>query len=235
MPARPASAFGTLVAQYELDDPNITFDTGRVATLPNQYNPGTHDLVEAAASGPLYEAAGWNGQPSCLFDGTSDYLKADSLAAVFTGDDTPCTILVAALWNPAVGDRMWGFGSNVSAVQFFDAYTDGTNMDIQRMSTAQVNADGSTALAGREIIAMSHTGTTVSTWFNSVKDLDGAASDVPALAVDQFTFGGTRRAAGALSACANVRLSAIWIYSNALSDSAALGASAAMAKRWPPS
>ena len=44
---------------------------------------------------PEYEAAGWNGNPSVLFNGTDEYMIADAVAADFSGDDLPMTIIMA--------------------------------------------------------------------------------------------------------------------------------------------
>lgn len=90
------------------------------ASAINRVNPGTHDLSQAVdGTRPTFTASSINGKPAWSHAATQ-YLSADSLAALVTGEDVPFTMFVVArhLTDANTESAMVAFGNSGSATPF---------------------------------------------------------------------------------------------------------------------
>lgn len=228
---------GTLIGWYEVRPDLVTLGSGTdVAVLANRVPGGANPLVQplsGSSQRPAYEATGWNGRPSILFDGLTNYMHAHGLAASVTGTDTPFTIVLAAQlvtvgtvagYNRAV----WCFGragndSPLCGFTILDGTPDGAMSRRDDANTLRQRAQASALTTSRATYTHKFTGTHVAERTNSVLDanLNGVASpaaevDVGLLTLDTFSVGCAVRATTAW--LSNVRLGGMLVYAGALDD-----------------
>jgi hypothetical protein len=85
-----------LKAWYRADSPNVSL-AGSVVSQWNDLSGNGYHLTQSTTDNkPTYEAAGFNGQPSILFDGVNDYLQNTGTLGndVFGGDDKAQTVYI---------------------------------------------------------------------------------------------------------------------------------------------
>ncbi len=170
---------------------------------------------------PTYIANGINGQPTIRFDGTDDWMEADSLAGVFDGDDPSFTVVMVADLNDFTGDNTYWMAASSSAVNPFSRLLFSNGLDAiqdQRRddSGSLGNANGSGEPASVPmIITTRHAGTAVKTYFDGVIEID-AAQDVGTLTLDFFTLGAFRNVS--IIQEASIDVARFAVYNRALSD-----------------
>lgn len=112
-------------AWYRADDSRnaaaaLASNGEKVASCINRANSGTHDLSQGTdANRPTMVASGLNGLPAWSFSATN-YLQADTLAAIASGDDMPFTIFIVAkhLSDANTESAMVAFGNSGSTTPF---------------------------------------------------------------------------------------------------------------------
>lgn len=112
--ANPAAAFGTLIAAYEADY-GITLNGGTVsAWAPRWYksglSPATLAWVQATAiNQPDYIANRGDGKAEVRFNGSSQSMRCDALAAAYSGS-TEAAMIMSWRFSTSVGSRSFLFG-----------------------------------------------------------------------------------------------------------------------------
>jgi hypothetical protein len=232
---RPSMASSaTLIGWYEVRPDLVTLSGSECSQVSNRIAGGPNPLLQATGtSRPAYSATSWGGtRPGLTFDGTTDVLEGDGLAASVTGTDQPFTVVMAAqilTLGTSVDIRsLWGFGRNGVDPPLHDlrlpASVSGVIGSGRRddASTSRVK-DAATAVdTNRHIYSLTFTGTRVALHIDGVLDanLDGvstpaADSDVGATTLDTFSVGGIRRIG--LSGLTHMVLGGILVYAGALS------------------
>jgi len=233
-PGHIASKFGSAVAVWEMDDPAVELNSGNVSKVPNRLVPGTYDLTQSTAlDQPLFEATGWDGAPSMLFDGSSDFMES-AVGAVLGGIDTPWTIIAAVqIVSAASNQTFWSLNSSVSYTPYERFLTASTSAlrtikrdDVSLLDSETYIHNYTTA---RSTLATTTTGTDYKLYVNGSLD-SGGAVDVGDMTVDIFAVG-ARRSITTLEP-ANIRIGAIWVYDEELDATAIADAHAAMTRRW---
>lgn len=162
-----------------------------VSTLPDRSGNG-HNLTATTTRRPQYVGgntdANFGYQHYLQFDGSTDSLLNTSLAAAFSGNDTPHTTL--GIWRttkPTFG-AVWGWCSN-AATKFhvFGEYNPGRPEVVRRDDAALSKAGEygavSTATGNVRVISQVFTGTTANVYVNGTQ-LGGS----PDLNVGVITF-----------------------------------------------
>lgn len=234
---------GTLIGWYEVRPDLLTLGSGvEVASLGNRIAGGANPLeqpLSGSGQRPTYEATGWNGRPSLLFDGLTGFMHAHGLAASVTGTDTPFTIVMAAqvLTIGVVSGNnraLWCFGSGAAdtplcGFTILDGTTDGAMSRRDDASSLKQRAQATALTTNRATYTHKFTGSRVALRTNGTLDanLDGASSpsaevDVGALTLDQFSVGCAVRTTAAWRT--HMRLGGMLVYTGALSDADCLRA-----------
>lgn len=184
-------------------------DTARTSpvTTVGQSIKGVTDLSgngnhasEATSAGVLDSVGIYN---ALLFNGTSQLLRANSIAASQSGEDVPMTIMWAEYDNgdSLAGQARWAFGSSsTNNPRFvFDGDANGLCSVKKRDDATSVTPTtvatgvGSEHVIQRWVVRIN--GTTVDVWRNGVKVVTAAAFNVGAQTFNKFTMGAQSRSA----------------------------------------
>jgi hypothetical protein len=171
-----------------------------VAVLQDRSGLAQNLTQTTAASRPQFESAGWNGtQPSALFDGAGDVLQRTSgtLLTSFAGSDTAFTVFLTLQSTTAtLNQSILCWDNSTPGNELITVRTDNTGnnlLRVQRTDTAAatVTRTGTIALTtSRRRIVVFFSGTSVTTWVDSVVDINNLAMDVGTLTtLNRFRFG----------------------------------------------
>jgi len=231
-----ASKFGSAVAVWELDDPNVELNGSDVSKVPNRISPGTYDLVQTtAADQPLYEATGWDGSaPSMLFDGVSDFMES-TVGAALGGTDTPWTIIAAiqiVTATAASNQSLWALGDSSSNTPFEMTLLGTTSIwTFKRddLYTQDYFNYGHSYTTSRSTLCTVTSGTSYDLYVDGSLS-SGGTVNVGDMTVDTLAIGILKRISTGNPA--NIRVGAIWVYDEELDSTAIADAHAAMTQRW---
>lgn len=175
----------------------VTLNSTTVSQWDDQSGNGNNLTQGTAANQPTYNAtdANWNGLASISFDGSNDFLKAHSLAAMFQGTDTPYTI-VTAVKRGAGGTFRFLLGSNESVsgnaqTAIGQRYNSTDEYVIYKRddTTTSAATEKGTANNNAVIIRWQHSGTVAEVFVNG-SSVGSGANDVGILtSQDLFTLG----------------------------------------------
>lgn len=204
--------------------PNITLNGANVSGWADGSGLANHATQTTAAAQPLYETTGWNSAyPSVLIEGETngEFLIADSLAPMFSGDDTPYTInwVGQVVGNPTnlrvalcVGSDQNDFALVRSQVNASDQWGCFTRDDANSGSRS---IDSIPFDTNRHQHTLVFDGTTLSYYIDGI--LMGTSATAQGVAsMARYTLGGMRRSTGALETAIDVRLVGVQVYNRAL-------------------
>lgn len=173
---------------------------------PSAYSGGTvtdqgangYDLSEVT-NPPTFEAAGYNGRPSLLFDGVNDKLAGSAAlaTAIIGGEDRPSTLWFV-LEIPAIDslELIFSIGMTGTTSTVYDLFVNnsGPLWQCNKRSSASGLAactGGTPVAATRTWILLEHTGTVVSLTVNgsAIALSGGGAQNVGSMTVDGFALG----------------------------------------------
>lgn len=130
------------------------------------------------------------------YDGVADYLEANGLAAIATGDDTPFTIVSATdFTRGGFNEGIWGFGSSTTPA-LWEGFA--TSESTYRPLNATDDAGGTYSLASTETVegvcvrTETYTGTNVVYRKNGTELINTPAA-LGVKTLDRFIWGGTPR------------------------------------------
>lgn len=171
----------TVAFWFDADDLSATPVTswGHVVTLTEATNP------------PTYEATGWNGKKSVLFNGSNNRLTGSS--SLGSGNDVAFYGVYAVQRVATTANRTgWSFGNSGSASPFFEGFVNATPSFAWRKqddTAAGASRANTAANTNRNIFSLSMSGTALDTWINGSVDLSAVALNVGVTTLDQFTLG----------------------------------------------
>jgi hypothetical protein len=175
----------------------VTLNSTTVSEWDDQSGNGNNLTQGTAANQPTYNStdASWNGLASISFDGSNDFLKAHSLAAMFQGTDLPYTI-VTAVKRGAGGTYRFLLGSNDSVAgnaqnAVGQRYNSTDEYVIYRRDSANNSAvtEKGTANNNAVIIRWQNSGTVAEVYVNG-SSVGSGANDVGVLSSqDIFSLG----------------------------------------------
>ncbi len=214
----PLSIAG-LVAWYR-GDLGITLNGTTVSAWADQSGNGNHLTQGVALSQPLYEAAGFGGKPSVLFDGSNDTLVGTGASLLgVQGNDLPFTMVAAYAHLTKDGSfrSHWGWDANgVTQDQMILVDSGGIGStfwqrhdDVTQLQTAFLtNADNTPA---PHVVSTVFAGTTISGWQDGALKANGLGLNTASVDVTQF-----RLSVGGGGAFSNDRWGELVIYNRAL-------------------
>ena len=204
----------------------------RIETWQNTINVGTLDLDQStAAARSLYNATGWGGTNATgQWDSTGNWYRVDGLAAYFTGEDKPITIISATEFLGATGyfDATFSLGnSSDGRLGRFELDFDNTGKwrTIRGDTLGTFKNAIDAAPSGREIRVVTLAGgTALTTWRNGVKVSDAVDLDVAAQTFDSAAVGGYPSGAGVTDGIFDAHIGLLGVYSTAFTDAQAAAA-----------
>jgi hypothetical protein len=158
------------------DASTITESSGAVSQWNDKSGNGTNATASSTAR-PTYSATSLNSKPGLTFDGTANVMRADALATIVSGNDTPwTTIFVGSLISGSTNRIALGFGSNVSAHDHFVGLSSADTFNTQRRdgSFARASLFGTSAVSSSKVFGMVFGGTTATLYQNGTLDATGA-------------------------------------------------------------
>jgi hypothetical protein len=216
------------------DVSTITSSGGSVSSVRNKVNSGVPFIQGVGTDQPTTGTRTINGLNSLDFDGANDYLTANALASLFTGDDKPMTILSACLCDdPTVISQssIWAVGSSATTTPFYSqVYQNSLNVANRRDdSSSQVNSSAA-YIAGNNVNCLVFTGTTVSSYTNNTTNYSGTSQNTGVLTLDRFAIGATIRSTN--TNFFNGIIGEVIIYNRALSDSERILVQRYLGNKW---
>lgn len=203
------------------DDCSLT-ELPRIVSVPNHqglaqrnqalYGDPFHLNQATGANQPWLNPTGWGGvETAGQFNGTNQWMQVDAMAAQFSGTDLPvfalCVVEEASSGQDAA---FWHIGNSTTTNPRIDLFDNGAGFyrSIKR-DDAGVPATNVTTLAtdaNRHVVAVMHTGTTVTIWVDGVvTSVNAAASNVGLTTVDQVTLAAFRAIGTSNRLAANFR------------------------------
>jgi hypothetical protein len=233
-----------LTAYWDLDDAATVFqDTSRTtpATTAGQSVKGVsdksgngHHLTEAT-NAPVLGSVG--AYKAAEFAG-AQYLSANGIAPLFSGEDVPFTISWVEYDTDSAGatETRFAFGRSTTSVprlQFFGDATGATSLVKRDDANSIVTvAMGAGAENLKQHWVLRHSGTTVEAWLNGVKVKTSTAQDRGVVTFDRFAIGAQIRNTIDSFFVGKMVYGKVWAGS-ALPDSFIAAEIAAVASRYP--
>ena len=168
----------------------------------DQSGNAKHGVAAADANEPKIVDSGVvileEGKPAIQFDGSDDFLSADTLATVFTGEDKPVSAFFVLKIAATEGRDVFGFYSSTSNTPVLRPFSMGSGASANRFQVfnrdaASVNVNHIFGTIGtqQQHIASISNGTLQSLYQNAVAIASSLDIDVGDIAVDLCTIGAT--------------------------------------------
>lgn len=240
--SEPSGTRKDLWGSNDLTDNNtVTTAAGTALNAIGQINDlsglGNHASQSTQANKPVirFGENGLGGQPALLFDNTNDHLRADSLAAMMSGQDAPFTC-IAAFRAAGVADAnsIIGAGLSTDAQAWMEITLTAVPLySIDRKDgLTRVTANGTlTPDTNAHIWSVVFPGTTVSTFVDGVVCHNAVAMNTDTVTFDQVAVGAVIEG-GSAANFFNGRIGSIAIYDRALSTRERRAVEAYFARRY---
>lgn len=191
--AWPLSVPGCVAWLDAADTSTITSSGGAVSSVRNKANSQIPFIQASGGNQPATGSSTIAGNNVITFDGTNDYLTADSIATFFTGTDVPCSFFVVFKPTSSVAiGTPWALGRVFSTNALFIHDNGTTNgLRVLRRDTSSNTATATTTIVANGTTAISSgifTGTSLNAFLNGASYYD-STFDVGALVLDRFTVG----------------------------------------------
>lgn len=192
----PLSILGSAIKQWVRADQGITTATG-VTNWADLSGNGNDFQQATGINQPAFEAAGFNGRPSVLFDGTNDVMTcSSSLAATLPGGtDTPFSLYIEGQFvtTSSATPVMWSGGRSSAANPTIDLFYNntGTVWTVNKRDDAGtlVSVTGGTRDTNRHLFEIHHTGIAVTLVVDGVDIFTDSAQNVGAMTLDRLGLG----------------------------------------------
>ena len=179
---------------------------------------------------------GINGNRAIAFDGTDDYLSANSIATLLSGEDKAMTIVMACTFRKtdSAAEQMWATGSSVAGNPSFRLRKENRQLQYAMVdnaaTTVTLTSGGSQLTAGDSaIVTHSTSGTSGQGWYNGTSWGSGAAN-VGVITVDRFTIGAIGKAS--YSTYASLYVHEVLVFNTALSTNDRQAVEAYLTSKW---
>jgi hypothetical protein len=188
-------------------------DSGTItesSSLVSQWNDKSGNARHATASStarPTYSATSFNSKPGISFDGTANVLRADGLATIAQGNDTPWSVVfVGNLTSGSTFRTVLGFGSSTSLNPFHIIGVTEANLfrtARRDQNIAEQIVSGTSGVTANRIFGMTFGGTSATIYQNGSQDNTGSCNvDTLATTIDRFSIGAlTRTSASGFISC----------------------------------
>jgi len=190
--------------------------SGGVVDQWDDLSGNSRHLTATSTARPAYEATGFVGRPSVLFNGTTNVLKnvSGAATAIFGGNDQPfaCYLVFEALaLSPYVG--FVNCSSSTDGSTYMLLWSSATNLTTLRQGgDAQTLVTGSALSANTKyVVRWFYSGTATTTQVNSGSVSGPGAQNNVALVADVFSLGGWVSNVGTQN-YANMRISNLFFY-----------------------
>lgn len=209
--------------------------TGYVAAWADRSGNGNDAVQETEADQPVYLPGAINGKPAVKGDGSSDYLSADSVAAVVSGTDKPWSVLMAmAVTQTGVNVQMFNWGNSSSNTPIIGASHRSTNdWRLEARDDASTNKSttpaGAVAL-GNYIHTIVSSGTALTWRVNGTPIYSEMDIDLGVMTVDQFSLF-VLRGSTSVDFC-KMHLGEFILYNRALTEAEYVSAESYLSERW---
>lgn len=171
----------------------VTADGQVVGRWADASGVGNNATQSTAADKPIYKTGIQNGLPMVLFDGTTDNLRANSLAATIAGNDTAFTfVCVFKKVTNSGADTMIGAGVPGSATaSYIYVITTGATYELRKSddTATTVGRSAGTANTNAHCLLCRFNGTTVDAWVDNTQIINNLGLDVGVTTPTQFALG----------------------------------------------
>lgn len=251
-PAYPAEGLRLWVDATELS--TITKDgSDLVSAWASRY--GSASFTSSGADRPTYQATGMDGNPAIDFTG-SDVMNADSLASLFSGDDTPMAAFMVCEMDALQNNDLlvWGNSTDADSLMILRqtatqyAYikredaggsaigpiggTTDTTPHVFSFRTNEAGTSATTRLDGADLNTASiDVGQTTVDVLALGADLNTASIDVGQTTVDVLALG-ARDSNGVVSTYTNGRIGEVLIYDRYVTDEEAAAIHTYLINKW---
>lgn len=225
---------GSLRGWFKADSLNLADGASVTAWVDSSGNGND----ASGGTSPTYKVGIQNGKPGVLFTrASSQYLRADGVAAVSSGTDLPYTVvhvIKPVTLSTGVTHIFSGWGSTASTVQRCWNYSNNAQYNSLRRDDANVQLTSSTAgieTTNAQVLTYHYSGTLMNVWRDGVQVSTNMNTDVGLMTLNNFTLG----ASLAVATPANFydgHMLEIIIYAAAISDSGRVTIERAMGLKW---
>jgi len=213
---------------------NITSSGGLVSVIRNKANSQNPFVQATGGNQPQTGVSTMASKNVITFNGTSNYLSCNALAAYFTGNDTP--ISVFAVYNPTTltGSPAIWFAANSGNTTILFGHDNGNSntFRIFKRDDASILAQGvtTTAAASTPVMSsMSYAGSTLKAWKNGTSFYNGSFN-VGVTTLNTFALG--IRPTSSISNYFSGDIAEILIYNRALSDDQVASIQQYLSTKW---
>lgn len=195
----------TITAEYNpgatawwLASYGITLNGSNVASQLDKSGNGYTASQATSTKQPAFTASGVNSLNSITYAAAAspggDYLSANALSTLFTGDDKPFSFSVLIYitdLNPIRTILSFGNSANITSYIQLRVEVGGTLTVAKRVGSTTKTNTGATVLAINTpyVVSVVSDAITVSTWINGVLDVNGGDINTNTLVLDLFSIG----------------------------------------------
>jgi len=129
---------------------SMTFNGSTVSQVNDLSGNGFHATQATANNQPTYQATGFNGRPTLLFDATDSITSSATIADYFlTPTTSPTSVIVMACYMPSLiqsGTFIFGSDAQANGRVFFSSHFGGSSLifDIANVTNGRVLAGSQT-------------------------------------------------------------------------------------------
>lgn len=169
-------------------------DGDAVATWADSSGNSNAATQATSSKRPLYKVGIQNSLAAVLFDGTDDVLTANSLAATFTGNDKPSTVVMVFRKTSNSGSQaFFSFGNSGLSSNYHYLFITGGAYNEERSSGGVAARSGGTPDTSAHIISNVFTGTALSVLIDGSAVINNQGFDTASITFDQFALGALAR------------------------------------------
>lgn len=200
-------------------DTGVTSSSNNVSAWTDQTTAGNSASQATGSAQPLFEAAGFNGKASIKFNGTSQFVSANGVAASLSGSSAPYFLGVAGQYVTVTASDAISATSSSTDSPFTAFGSDGTSYRTRRRddSVTAVVISATTANTSAHVFSNLFSGTTNSLWVdNTARAGDPTAMSLGTMTVNRFSIGCLNLSSGA-AAFANFRFAEVVVVARSIS------------------
>jgi len=230
-PAYPAEGLRLWVDATELS--TITKDgSDLVSAWASRY--GSASFTSSGADRPTYQAAGMDGNPAIDFTG-SDVMNVNSLASLFSGDDTPMAAFMVCEMDTLQNNDLlvWGNSADADSLMILrQTATQYAYIKREDAGGSAIGPIGGTTDTTPHVFSFrtNAAGTSATTRLDGA-DLNTASIDVGQTTVDVLALG-ARDSNGVVSTYTNGRIGEVLIYDRYVTDGEAAAIHTYLINKW---
>lgn len=228
IPVTAPETVAGIVWSLEADKGLGLADGASVAAWVDQGPNGINGVQAVGAAQPIFKSAGFNSHPGVLFNGTTQFMTADAVAPLLSGNKQPYTMIWVGNWiAPAGSSFIYSASDAPGATGIFHGMTGSTNLLNLIREDVTLHSDAITTYRVQNLWTIPATwvfwydGAVGRVYRNGVLGAETAFTGGTATMIN-LTFG-AHRIGSTVSHPSNIMLAAISAFNVALSNSALHG------------